>query len=1178
MSVGFDGMQIAHIIDEVVFDFTFVSTSVPVDHESKMSAWIIDQILPAVDTVFDEIDEAKTVLRLDLVEIDLGDVTEEAFQTVLVRRLKEKLSGMLQGIREHSGVLNSDIALPSRVSYAQVDLQQLQSFLMTGRMAWHVNISSRQAHEKILERVLQEQSDVFIRFLKQSTARSTLIDRLVKQFTEPYLVQLLQKAMPIHAALTLNLLEIYRVTITEKRFSSASNAASIDVLWVSIFAVVLDPVFVSKDQATVANAVVEKLKVSLTSDSADVMKKMQRVATRLKLEKKIDAVLPKILTDVRERCREVVKAKDGRKTGARLQKKAQKKERAAQYQRIINALKAAEVRAFHPLLQGFRQHPIKIFERLATQGKQAAMREQLAEKLTDEILLDITGLFIPVAVSYLKQLLAQSSILHQGVGEAVWKKQLWESNLSYMFIAPNAAFVPANYLKSLASGMSPTQDAPSVLRIWLIELSTTTSAQSTEPLLLNLLQQLVADEDHYSLPQVIDHTPTDSDAYMALMQRLQQGVPREQNAQSLQPVIAELIHEYPEQCQRIYDAIRDGALSMANLNTREQRQLLIAFIDQTPVFDAENRAILIQAITRHADGAADPSVYYQQILQALLHDQSVDLEAMQKQKAIIFGEKDTIIEPLEVEAELRVKEAATTDRSVQYQRIVQALKAVEVGGLQLSSKGLRRYPVKIRQLLATKGKQIAMQRQLAKKLADDVLLDITDLFAPAAVSYIKQLLVQSAVLHQGVGEAIWRQRLWESNLNYLFTEATPNFVPADYLKALGRLMSPSNDAPSVLLVWHKQLSVATPDSQLAEQPLASLLQQLIPSEEAALTKEHHHSQSESEAYKTLVQRLQQGVSRDAQPLQSVMAKLAQDHSQHLIRVYEAIRGGTLSTARLNATDQRQLLMAFIDQAPAFNAENRVTFIQAIENQADHAIDHSTYYRLILQALLHDQPVDLESLAKQSDSSESLAVRIDESTTSDVETSAQTVDQRPVFDEYGVAVPEQDIEAKEMIEISNAGQIIAAPYLPRLFQMLKLLNNEGMFVSFEAAERAVHLLQFMVNEQSESPEYLLILNKILCGIPTTVSIRRQLDFSDHEKTVVEDLIKGMIQNWKAIGSTSVSGFRETFLQRDGGLFLEDDAWHLTVHPGTFDMLLDGLPWSFSIVKHAWMDKAIHVDWR
>ncbi|MBL8499689.1 MAG: hypothetical protein JNL77_03735, partial [Nitrosomonas sp.] len=167
---------------------------------------------------------------------------------------------------------------------------------------------------------------------------------------------------------------------------------------------------------------------------------------------------------------------------------------------------------------------------------------------------------------------------------------------------------------------------------------------------------------------------------------------------------------------------------------------------------------------------------------------------------------------------------------------------------------------------------------------------------------------------------------------------------------------------------------------------------------------------------------------------------------------------------------------------------------------------------------------------------------------------------------------------EEIYIDNAGQVLAAPYLPRLFSMLKLVE-EGAFVDRQAAERAVHLLQFMVNEQTQSPEFQLILNKILCGVSTGIPICREIDISAQEQETIEGLIRGMIQNWTTIGNTSISGLRETFLRRKGKLQLKEDGmWYLTVEPGVFDMLLDSLPWSFSVIKHSWMERAVHVAWR
>ena len=169
------------------------------------------------------------------------------------------------------------------------------------------------------------------------------------------------------------------------------------------------------------------------------------------------------------------------------------------------------------------------------------------------------------------------------------------------------------------------------------------------------------------------------------------------------------------------------------------------------------------------------------------------------------------------------------------------------------------------------------------------------------------------------------------------------------------------------------------------------------------------------------------------------------------------------------------------------------------------------------------------------------------------------------------------EAGAEIYLINAGMVLAAPYLPRLWSMLELTEH-GAFKSPQAAERAVHLLQFMVNEKTASPEYQLVLNKLLCGVGGGLPIVREIRITDHEADVIEQLIKAMILHWKVIGNTSVKGLRESFLQRPGWLHLKDDAWHLRVQEGVFDMLLDQLPWSFSIIKYPWMERAVHVSWR
>jgi len=170
-----------------------------------------------------------------------------------------------------------------------------------------------------------------------------------------------------------------------------------------------------------------------------------------------------------------------------------------------------------------------------------------------------------------------------------------------------------------------------------------------------------------------------------------------------------------------------------------------------------------------------------------------------------------------------------------------------------------------------------------------------------------------------------------------------------------------------------------------------------------------------------------------------------------------------------------------------------------------------------------------------------------------------------------------IELQRGLPIANAGLVLAGPYLPRLFANLKLVED-GAFRDFAAGERGMHALQFLATGLAAAPEHELTLNKILCGIDAETPVSREVLLTAEEQAILEGLLHGMIQNWKKLGQTSVAGFRESFLQRDGVLRFEEGAWRLDVAPRPFDMLLDYIPWSFSLIKHPWMPAPIHVTWR
>ena len=168
-----------------------------------------------------------------------------------------------------------------------------------------------------------------------------------------------------------------------------------------------------------------------------------------------------------------------------------------------------------------------------------------------------------------------------------------------------------------------------------------------------------------------------------------------------------------------------------------------------------------------------------------------------------------------------------------------------------------------------------------------------------------------------------------------------------------------------------------------------------------------------------------------------------------------------------------------------------------------------------------------------------------------------------------------------IYINNAGLVLTGPFLPHLFQSLGMLHQDETghtrLRDGKAVSRAVHLLQYLVDGRTDRPEPLLVLNKIMCGVPTATPVERVIEPTEQERELCERLLKAMLANWKIISHTSIAGLRETFLQREGKLERTPDGWKLQVQRKTLDVLVDQIPWSISVIFNTCMPQPLRVTW-
>lgn len=170
-----------------------------------------------------------------------------------------------------------------------------------------------------------------------------------------------------------------------------------------------------------------------------------------------------------------------------------------------------------------------------------------------------------------------------------------------------------------------------------------------------------------------------------------------------------------------------------------------------------------------------------------------------------------------------------------------------------------------------------------------------------------------------------------------------------------------------------------------------------------------------------------------------------------------------------------------------------------------------------------------------------------------------------------------METIENVFVNNAGMVLPAPFLPRLYSMLNLTEG-NQFKSRDAQVKAIYAIQYAAFEKTDFPEHELVLNKILVGLDISEPIPSGVELTEEEQKTVLSMLEGVRSNWTKLKNTSIEGIRQAFLQREGKLEEKDDFYHLTVEEKAYDILLDSVPWNFRMIRHPWMKKTVQVKWR
>ncbi|MDX2304717.1 MAG: contractile injection system tape measure protein [Microscillaceae bacterium] len=171
-----------------------------------------------------------------------------------------------------------------------------------------------------------------------------------------------------------------------------------------------------------------------------------------------------------------------------------------------------------------------------------------------------------------------------------------------------------------------------------------------------------------------------------------------------------------------------------------------------------------------------------------------------------------------------------------------------------------------------------------------------------------------------------------------------------------------------------------------------------------------------------------------------------------------------------------------------------------------------------------------------------------------------------------------IQAAEHLYIQQAGLVLLAPFLPAFFRATDLLDSQSQFKSAEAQQYAVYLLHELATGDAPLPEFSLVLEKLLCGMPFEEAIPTEIKITESHQKEALLLLEEVIGHWTALKSSNPRELREAFLKRAGSIEAKGlGEWLIRVERQTWDILLEKIPWGFSLLKLPWTNNLIHVIW-
>lgn len=1217
-------MTEVHKIRKIVYDVSLDSEEHAYDFQSRVNSFVESGLMPVIDEVFDRLDRKRQIVTIDRLEIDLGVVDSIDNEELVKDRLRDELTKVLS--EKLASIDHEPTSHEKFLSKEKSEYEHLIYFLEKGSLPWNNRYETYVSIEKILSQAIKSNQKDFVRWLKSVGKNSNIRYRLINQFKDPQIIDIVKSIDVANAPFIANYSSDIRQAHKKEPVVVVPEAEFRLITWDVILTYLLSDRGSRFNRKSFIAYTIRQIAIRQNLEYGDLLQEFSRSISRLMKKMVFKSEFPSILAEL---------ASENEPSESDAQRANDKKEK--ERMRVLSMLQKAflgelKLLDFRILKKMAKEYPKELIDFLLHHIANEAIRKEMVEVFSEGQVKWVIQILEPIEspfIFHFADKLDASNENHKiDQSNKSYKKVKWQIILTTLYEERGSNFNRKEFIKSTLSQLARHYNISH--KDLVLSLHATLAQLPLKPVELGILNEVLTElKDDLHTDDQLRVLPDEDvpqyfeahDLYDVLLFYHNHGytnvdIHLKYGVEDVGLLLERLFKIAPELANLFIEKVKSPKGLELCINKCNQNFILavIGLILQlhNSATDDDAKAF-VKAVKEHSVLVIDHPAFYAAILKLVVDGGIIDLAKLTS--GINRSWAKTIKQrPDQPFSLLTIKS-----------HLINLLK--EESHSAIINKGYDEtweylfihYKNDLTSILRELIVQPSLWASFIKKTSDRLLIDILKNTALPeftirfihcfSISYgfreQQQLLVNrvsfwqliiSILLNREASHADGIEadiltltllhldnRVSKEKAIMALLSSLSNFSSSEKKKAISivygvrrkirrdQLNSAIHEAvaqrfeASAILLLNGKMASDVPFSRLIE-----VLDRLMKEKPVELSEILRKNLYKNEIRQFWIEKLPEPLLRRIFFLLFPKGFMS---VQSAVEIIWRAGGVSINELNLGVTQSNKWQYLFNALASIKSSDSPENFIGIFIRQMLTDIPKYSE-RAFMDKLCQELEVDIRPSQKEIyfgiiNQVKKLGQNLKTGEIAQVAT--------PHQDTKVQDVPQEE-EAGESIYISNAGMVLAVPYIPELFKRLNL-TEKGEFKDRYAAERAIHLLQYMVNGNTSLPEFMLLLNKILCGIKTGIPIQRSIEVTEEEKATIQQLLEGIIKNWKAVSNSSIRGFQESFLQRNGVLKQNDEGqWQLRVESKTFDMLLDQIPWSFSTIRYPWMNNVLYVQWR